>query len=190
MSFSRVLKVKKSFRSWVTHLLGPQKKTQPCHGFAKSTLPLCSQQQKWWYNISLSSECRPLPALYFPMNPAAGANRCAHAGRALRGSGSCRASLSSPRLARDPQCSLSHPGEVIALPTSLLLSSWDRALVWVAGFAFPTLRLNSFQAKKKGQMGIFRYYNTCFLSDNSRTWEPRKVKFKLRACISSQVRVL
>lgn len=81
MSFSCVLKVKKPFRSWVTHLLGPQKgnPTLPC--FCKYHTSLRSQQRRLWYDISLLSESALLCALSFPMNAAVNPNRNAHAQR-------------------------------------------------------------------------------------------------------------
>ncbi|CAK6449507.1 unnamed protein product [Pipistrellus nathusii] len=100
----------------------------------------------------------------FPMNAAVNPNRNAHAQRdfpvvqTLAGQVSAALAWFHGKSAQQL-----HPAEAVALPTSLLSNFWGHALVGFAGFVLLILQLNSFQANKKGQMGIFRYCNNLFL---------------------------
>lgn len=83
-----------------------------------------------------------------------------------------------------------HPMEVGSSSYFLLLNSQGQAVVWVAGFAVLIPQMNSFQDKKKDQMGFYSYCNACSLNTNSGTWEPRQIKLKHRAWRDSEVRGL
>lgn len=163
MSFSCVLRAKKPSRSWVTHLLGPQKETQSCYAFANATLPyvLNSKGNGTIFHFCQSQGSVRTPFPWMQQSTQIGTHTLRETSPWFRLLLDKSRQLLPGSMAKSAQ--QLHPVEAVALPTSLLSNSWGHALVWVAGFVLLILQLNSFQANKKDQMGIFSYCNNLFL---------------------------